>query len=232
MGNRQKHGLFEKNRGRELRKTEPDCKKPRKIGNSCMLRGLAITTQHGATPRPWAPHPAGVSRLRKATFRAASLARMALRLHVTRQRSGTGRLAGAEDGGSGDHCPNQLPHELPGRGVRTNPPPRIGVRMLPQLHADAEREETEEKSSFPNGIRRTSHQRRGRILPRPCCTSGHEGTKVRTAKTRAGNDQCNRPGHRAESDVAQNQFTGRRGAGHRRGGCARPTFHRYWTGVW
>ena len=40
MGNRQKHGLFEKNRGRELRKTEPDCKKPRKIGHSCMLRGL------------------------------------------------------------------------------------------------------------------------------------------------------------------------------------------------
>ncbi|MGO8903935.1 MAG: AAA family ATPase, partial [Isosphaeraceae bacterium] len=37
MGNRQKHGLFEKNRGRELRKTEPDCKKPRKIGHSCML---------------------------------------------------------------------------------------------------------------------------------------------------------------------------------------------------
>jgi hypothetical protein len=42
MGHRQKHGLFEKNRGRELRKTEPDCKKPRKIGHSCMLRGLDI----------------------------------------------------------------------------------------------------------------------------------------------------------------------------------------------
>ena len=42
MGNRQKHGLFEKNRGRELRKTEPDCKKPRKIGHSCMLRGLDL----------------------------------------------------------------------------------------------------------------------------------------------------------------------------------------------
>ena len=37
MRNRQKHGLFEKNRGRELRKTEPDCKKPRKIGHSCIL---------------------------------------------------------------------------------------------------------------------------------------------------------------------------------------------------
>ena len=47
MGNRQKHGLFEKNRGRELRKTEPDCKKPRKIGHSCMLRGLVLKT-----PRP------------------------------------------------------------------------------------------------------------------------------------------------------------------------------------
>src|SRR5208337_1051611 len=45
MGNRQKHGLFEKNRGRELRKTEPDCKKPRKIGHSCMLRGLGFTTE-------------------------------------------------------------------------------------------------------------------------------------------------------------------------------------------
>src|SRR5271166_4770328 len=44
MGNRQKHGLFEKNRGRELRKTEPDCKKPRKIGHSCMLRGLVLNT--------------------------------------------------------------------------------------------------------------------------------------------------------------------------------------------
>ncbi len=44
MGNRQKHGLFEKNRGRELRKTEPDCKKPRKIGHSCMLRGLPLRT--------------------------------------------------------------------------------------------------------------------------------------------------------------------------------------------
>ena len=42
MGNRQKHGLFEKNRGRELRKTEPDCKKPRKIGHFCMLRGLVV----------------------------------------------------------------------------------------------------------------------------------------------------------------------------------------------
>ena len=42
MGNRQKQGLFEKNRGRELRKTEPDCKKPRKIGHSCMLRGLDL----------------------------------------------------------------------------------------------------------------------------------------------------------------------------------------------
>ena len=42
MGNRQKHGLFEKNRGRELRKTEPDCKKPRKIGHFCMLRGLLV----------------------------------------------------------------------------------------------------------------------------------------------------------------------------------------------
>ena len=40
MGNRQKHGLFEKNRGRELRKMEPDCKKPRKIGHSCMLKGV------------------------------------------------------------------------------------------------------------------------------------------------------------------------------------------------
>ena len=47
MGNRQKHGLFEKNRGRELRKTEPDCKKPRKIGHSCMLRGLVL----GRPPR-------------------------------------------------------------------------------------------------------------------------------------------------------------------------------------
>ena len=46
MGNRQKHGLFEKNRGRELRKTEPDCKKPRKIGHSCMLRGLAYRTAY------------------------------------------------------------------------------------------------------------------------------------------------------------------------------------------
>src|SRR5512135_1964786 len=45
MGNRQKHGLFEKNRGRELRKTEPDCKKPRKIGHSCMLRWLVPTSQ-------------------------------------------------------------------------------------------------------------------------------------------------------------------------------------------
>src|SRR5271165_2688165 len=44
MGNRQKHGLFEKNRGRELRKTERDCKKPRKIGHSCMLRGLGLGT--------------------------------------------------------------------------------------------------------------------------------------------------------------------------------------------
>src|SRR5208337_385435 len=44
MENRQKHGLFEKNRGRELRKTEPDCKKPRKIGHSCMLRGLVLNT--------------------------------------------------------------------------------------------------------------------------------------------------------------------------------------------
>ncbi len=43
MGNRQKHGLFEKNRGRELRKTEPDCKKPRKIGHFCMLRGLVLS---------------------------------------------------------------------------------------------------------------------------------------------------------------------------------------------
>ena len=29
-------------------------------------------------------------------------------LHVTRRRSGTGRPAVAADGGSGDHCPNQL----------------------------------------------------------------------------------------------------------------------------
>src|SRR5271157_2637754 len=29
-------------------------------------------------------------------------------LRVTRQRSGTGRSGVAEDGGSGDHCPNQL----------------------------------------------------------------------------------------------------------------------------
>ena len=42
MGNRQKHGLFEKKRDRELRKTELDCKKPRKIGHSCMLRGLDL----------------------------------------------------------------------------------------------------------------------------------------------------------------------------------------------
>src|SRR5208337_2661589 len=51
MGNRQKHGLFEKNRGRELRKTEPDCKKPRKIGHSCMLRGLVLTTPEHGTPQ-------------------------------------------------------------------------------------------------------------------------------------------------------------------------------------
>jgi len=37
--------------------------------------------------------------------------RLTAGLHVTRRRSGTGRPAGAEDGGSGDHCPNQLPHE-------------------------------------------------------------------------------------------------------------------------
>ena len=58
-------------------------------------------------------------------------------------------------------------------------------------------------------------------------TSGHQGTNVRTAGTRAGNDQCNGPGNRTESDVTQTQFTGRRGAGHRRRGCTRPTFHRY-----
>ena len=68
MGNRQKHGLFEKNRGRELRKMEPDCKKPRKIGHSCILRGLARKPPEGVvwsievafeiqtpltTERPW-----------------------------------------------------------------------------------------------------------------------------------------------------------------------------------
>ena len=52
MGNRQKHGLFEKNRGRELRKTEPDCKKPRKIGHSCMLRGLVLKVQPAVAQRP------------------------------------------------------------------------------------------------------------------------------------------------------------------------------------
>ncbi|MGO9811761.1 MAG: XamI family restriction endonuclease [Isosphaeraceae bacterium] len=50
MGNRQKHGLFEKNRGRELRKTEPDCKKPRKIGHSCMLRGLRLKAHPASKP--------------------------------------------------------------------------------------------------------------------------------------------------------------------------------------
>ncbi len=50
MGNRQKHWLIEKNRGRELRKTEPDCKKPRKIGHSCMLRGLGLRTAHNHPP--------------------------------------------------------------------------------------------------------------------------------------------------------------------------------------
>jgi hypothetical protein len=50
MGNRQKHRLLEKNRGRELRKTEPDCKKPRKIGHSCMLRGLGLRTAHKHPP--------------------------------------------------------------------------------------------------------------------------------------------------------------------------------------
>src|SRR5271166_6515465 len=36
-------------------------------------------------------------------------------LHVTRQRSGAGRAPVAEDGGSGDHCRNQLPAEIVGR---------------------------------------------------------------------------------------------------------------------
>ena len=49
MGNRQKHGLFGKNRGRELRKMEPDCKKPRKISHFCMLRGLGLRTPIPAT---------------------------------------------------------------------------------------------------------------------------------------------------------------------------------------
>ncbi len=53
MGNRQKHGLFEKNRGRELRKTERDCKKPRKIGHSCMLRGLDLSTAPLSFSRDW-----------------------------------------------------------------------------------------------------------------------------------------------------------------------------------
>ena len=53
MGNRQKHGLYEKNRGRELRKTEPDCKKPRKIGHSCMLRGLVLTPKPGCPATSW-----------------------------------------------------------------------------------------------------------------------------------------------------------------------------------
>ena len=51
MGNPQKHGL-EKNRGRELRKTEPDCKKPRKIGRSCMLRGLVLQNSPGLSVKP------------------------------------------------------------------------------------------------------------------------------------------------------------------------------------
>ena len=43
-------------------------------------------------------------------------------LHVTRRRSGTGRPTVAEDGGSEDHCPNQLaqdplPPVLDGRAV-------------------------------------------------------------------------------------------------------------------
>ena len=40
--------------------------------------------------------------------------------------------------------------------------------------------------------------------------------------TRDGNEEYNQPGHRAKSDVAENQFTGRRGAGHRRVCCQRP----------
>ena len=57
--------------------------------------------------------------------------------------------------------------------------------------------------------------------PRPCCQSGHKGTNIRTAVTRDGNEEYNQPGHRAKSDVAENQFTGRRGSGHRHGGCQR-----------
>src|SRR5208337_4360688 len=45
------------------------------------------------------------------------------------------------------------------------------------------------KEQIPQGIRRTGHQQRGRILPRPCWQSGHEGTNVRTAGIRADNQE-------------------------------------------
>ena len=47
------------------------------------------------------------------------------------------------------------------------------------VRADAEREETTENSRFPNGIRRTGHQRRGRILPRPSYSTGTKAPEGR-----------------------------------------------------
>src|SRR5271166_2374853 len=75
---------------------EKRCRREREPWSVISLLGF---TGHYSLVRAGSPDPA---------------VRLIAGLHVTRRRSGTGTPAVAEDGGSGDHCPNQLPHEFQG----------------------------------------------------------------------------------------------------------------------
>ena len=93
-------------------------------------------------------------------------------LHVTRRRSGTGRPAVAEDGGSGDHCPNQLPHELQSpilyfRTLSSATGSSRGVRE-PGTGAEVVQDQLFTGTGRTCGRENRSSARKGRVAPGDC----------------------------------------------------------------
>jgi hypothetical protein len=75
-----------------------------------------------------------------------------------------------------------------------------------------------EKSRFPNGIRRAAPVTNDEVAPSRdhVVKRAWKHQRSQRPESRADIHECNEPGYCAENALAQIQFMGSRGAGHRR----------------